>query len=1195
MKKPKKTLQTHKARALSLLIAVQMLVSPICFPLPGSAAEPGTSITITTAEEFAALAQSCVLDTFSQGLTVELAADLDLSSVTFSPIPTFGGTFHGNGHTLSGLYIDQKGSYLGLFRYVQKSAKITELTVRGTVTPGGSKSTVGGIVGENAGTLERCTFFGTVEGENVIGGLVGQNTDSGVILSCAVYGSVTGESATGGIVGKSSGLIQNCTNYAAVNTVYEEKNESLANMDADVGAFWENYKSAKDENTDDSLLGHTDTGGIVGYTSGVVRGCVNRAPVGYAHIGYNVGGIAGRQSGYMLTSDNHGHILGRKDVGGIVGQAEPYILLHTNESGLKDIQKELDTLNGLVNTLISGTDTLGDDAEVYLNAISDHAGDAKDYTKAMLDEGTDFVDDNLDELNAWSVILSDTVEKLEPVFESLEETGTDIATSLDTVSAALKELEVEAPELSGEIEAMAAALSSLSLAETDLKKAIDKLEEALDELDSAVRISNTGEVKRAVATLNEAIKDILYYKRVIKEACETIRDTLLSKPDSFEALGINAKAIAENLKLILQSLADSMTDWKKVNESLETILSDTTLELSHLRTASVRIENTFENLENGMKHLTRSLSDCADAVVDLSDAASDYTDEVLDELSKAKDGISDGLASLSEAATALEEAFSDMKAILEELGNEEPLEFVKLGEAFREQSEGLFTSLSDISNDLEQLKDTLSDGTGQMADDLNAVSDQFHVVMNTLIDKVENIENADYSLEDVFEDVSDQNIESTRQGKIAECHNYGSIDADRNTGGIVGAMAIEYSTDPEDELEKPNTLNFTYRTRDVLEACINDGSITGKKDCTGGIVGFAEIGTVYKCESYGTTESTDGNYVGGIAGKSEATVRKSYAKGRAAGKRYVGGLAGKANIVSASFAMVSVTGEESTGALLGEAEALDKLSGNYYVDKLLGGVDGVSYQSKAEPVTYAALSSQAEIPERFTGFTVTFVADNIILGAQSAIYGEAYADLSYPDIPKKEGYFGTWQIPENECVTEDTEIICTYTPLITVLASEEKNEKGKLALALAEGAFTDKAVLHLSHDAASSPVEGGLVYAFTISGSDISETDTVTLHLLNRNGKKARIYQRLDTEWVELDVTVRGKYFVTEVTGSTGVLCVANTGNSWHVLPILTGGIAVVVLVFIAIRKRKKKKKKGGVPKAPTARQKEPGTIGHDS
>ena len=75
-----------------------------------------------------------------------------------------------------------------------------------------------------------------------------------------------------------------------------------------------------------------DTGGIAGYSMGSIVKCTNKATVGYAHSGYNVGGIAGRQCGLIDSSENRGNVYGKKDVGGITGQMEPYINPNDQES-----------------------------------------------------------------------------------------------------------------------------------------------------------------------------------------------------------------------------------------------------------------------------------------------------------------------------------------------------------------------------------------------------------------------------------------------------------------------------------------------------------------------------------------------------------------------------------------------------------------------------------------------------------------------------------------------------------------------------------------------------------------------------------------------------------------------------------------------------------------------------------------------
>lgn len=88
---------------------------------------------------------------------------------------TFQGTFDGNGHTISGLYINITGSYSsakkgrlyqGLFGCVEDGT-VQNLIVTGSVTIGNEKSVnvsyIGGIVGINdGGKVQNCGFYGTV-------------------------------------------------------------------------------------------------------------------------------------------------------------------------------------------------------------------------------------------------------------------------------------------------------------------------------------------------------------------------------------------------------------------------------------------------------------------------------------------------------------------------------------------------------------------------------------------------------------------------------------------------------------------------------------------------------------------------------------------------------------------------------------------------------------------------------------------------------------------------------------------------------------------------------------------------------------------------------------------------------------------------------------------------------------------------
>ncbi len=139
-----------------------------------------------------------------------------------------------------------------------------------------------------------------------------------------------------------------------VNTEYEEKKQELSDIDTDAAAILEKYRISK-ENTERSNLTYTDIGGG-GSVSAMAwcRGCDNYGEVGYPHVGYNIGGVAGRQSGYLLGCDNNAAVHGRKDIGGIVGQAEPYLWLNTSADRLDEVRDNLDILHDMANQLLDG-------------------------------------------------------------------------------------------------------------------------------------------------------------------------------------------------------------------------------------------------------------------------------------------------------------------------------------------------------------------------------------------------------------------------------------------------------------------------------------------------------------------------------------------------------------------------------------------------------------------------------------------------------------------------------------------------------------------------------------------------------------------------------------------------------------------------------------------------------------------------
>ena len=333
----------------------------------GSAGEnEGKMITISSAEDFEAFARNCRSSAWSIGLNVRLIDDIDFAGRSLMPVPSFSGTFYGNGHTIKNFFCASNGSHQGLFRYLEQDGRILDLNVSGTVMPDGSRSSVGGIVGTSRGTLSGCSFTGTVEGLVSVGGVVGENL--GVISNCRSAGSVNGKHFSGGIAGYSEGTISRCSSSAEVNIEIRDRTLDIETLDIhDIVGI--NLVSTEDEDT------VSDVGGIAGISLGLIESCRNDGTVGYQHYGYNIGGIAGRQSGQIQNCINDGTVFGRKDVGGIVGQMEPYLILDDSSSLADEISALQAAMDSAMGNMSSNSAGLGSSAQQVRDSgsnISNH-------------------------------------------------------------------------------------------------------------------------------------------------------------------------------------------------------------------------------------------------------------------------------------------------------------------------------------------------------------------------------------------------------------------------------------------------------------------------------------------------------------------------------------------------------------------------------------------------------------------------------------------------------------------------------------------------------------------------------------------------------------------------------------------------------------------------------------------------------
>lgn len=157
---------------------------------------------------------------------VLLDADIDLGGYNWTPVGNssnfFYGSFNGQGHTITGLYV-KGGDYAGLFGEIQglstSKAMVTDLTVEGIVT--GVKY-VAGVVGkvDKYSAVERCANMANVTGDTYVGGVVGYLSTSTqcTLTDCYNKGDIEGSATVGGVIGgnNASAVITNVYNTGNV-------------------------------------------------------------------------------------------------------------------------------------------------------------------------------------------------------------------------------------------------------------------------------------------------------------------------------------------------------------------------------------------------------------------------------------------------------------------------------------------------------------------------------------------------------------------------------------------------------------------------------------------------------------------------------------------------------------------------------------------------------------------------------------------------------------------------------------------------------------------------------------------------------------------------------------------------------------------------------------------------------------------
>lgn len=729
---------------------------------------------ISDAEGLIQFAKDCRLDSFSKGLYVTLSTDISLSG-EFTPIPVFGGTFDGNGHTISGLNITGDGSYSGLFRYVQRGALVKDLTVKGNSSPAGSGEYVGGIAGSNSGNITGCDFEGTVKGSSYVGGIAGVNEKGGLISGCTSSGAISGGHLTGGMAGSNSGTILNSVSRCSINTTATEAKLSIRDID------WDSLISQEEPSS------MSDAGGIAGFSDGTVQGCENYGTVGYPHIGYNVGGIVGRQSGYVNNCVNHGKIFGRKDVGGIAGQMEPYRSIDFDKDTVQKLLDETEVLSGLTEKLISdarsaggavndkvqgltwqmeqlrrSADDISDRTEVIYNGWADGINEIS----ARADEALDGIAPALEGFREGLDLLSSFSSSLEEVFDQLTATNDDMQaavdssregidslnTAIDEIAAGLDDISAAAQELSSAMgdtdrvnSALKSIISALNSANGEVKSisaAFTKIGAACDALEQWVTGRDFRDLSDGIIQLSNSIQDVTRALSKMSSALQKIvgsvdADELQKGLDELnEAVSELSKAAA-HAAAALAAVSREIPDADKASEELKAAADDITAAAEHLSKSTEALDKAVDekqvsagisDLEAAAKELSTALSKAEKAVGDITAAyenisSSGVPEDAYDNISKQLDNINSSIQSISSSADDINAALNDITDQIDSGAINNSLESISTAVDKISASSAAITSAGDSFNTasdyVSSVMDTL-EGASQSASDASA-------------------------------------------------------------------------------------------------------------------------------------------------------------------------------------------------------------------------------------------------------------------------------------------------------------------------------------------------------------------------------------------------------------------------------------------------------------------------------------------
>jgi len=760
-----------------------------------------------------------------------------------------------------------------------------------------------------------------------------------------------------------------------------------------------NYGLIEGCSFDGSILSFEIAGGIAGHNmeSGIIRNCVNTASVNATR---RTGGIAGFNEGLIDRSENRGYIN--------ADSRTAHEMDEERKSG-NDGDEE-NVLDKLIPDSIDLKDEdlferFGDDLKI--NYTGGVAGVCAGTIKDSLNSGTvgyPHVGYKTGGITGYDRGVISGCRNLGQVFARKDAGG-----------------------IAGQFEPYAVNAYS----EDALKRAGDSLIDLTDRVmelhrdfgnEDDLTQSHIDRVRATSDELRQLIKD---YKEYYRCKDDSVEKEINARVDRIREIGdsIELKKYDRETKEALQTFIDNSGEIKRlINASRDArdsgINPDMTYFLDKLRNIAVTGCEAADTL------IGRAIRVSKDAK---------KTDERLEELRDASNDLDDYLRGcIDDYKKDLRITSDDIQSRTDRMASEMDV-----------LSEGLKGSDSALRQDLDGIVASLNSLNEHISDSYKEVQSELQKIYDT------------DGKNDVFEDISDDPDPGEKKGALLSSVNEGEIESDINCGGVVGIITedIDSQSDFEVVSEGQISLNYDRYEKATVLNCRNTGDVTVRNDCAGGIVGRADLGAVISSDNFGRIESLEGSYAGGIAGRSAFMIRGCRSKCEAVSEKYAGGIAGLARSMVDNICLSAVEpGLEYHGAVAGDTDNADieksdkgTVSGNIFVYRGLGAVNGVTDRDEAKAVSYEELMEIDGLSGDFETMTVVFKDEGKTVKKIFVPYSGSVSAADYPEIKgNPEGQFGYWEEKDLTNVEQNVTVDAVYVDYVTSVASDGTEKPGMI-------------------------------------------------------------------------------------------------------------------------------------------------------